>query len=68
MTEQERACSVTPPLCESIIYTFAGLDLGDLDEARLPVYMAHFPSGTSVRDAAHYAQMIRAHTFRMVSC
>jgi len=58
------ACKVTPLLCESVIYAIAGLDLGDLDKSRLPVYTAHFPSGTSVRDMAHWAQGVRSDKFQ----
>jgi pimeloyl-ACP methyl ester carboxylesterase len=57
-------CKVTPALCEFAIYAIAGLDAGDLDQSRLPVYVSHFPSGTSVRDMAHWAQSIRANKFQ----
>jgi pimeloyl-ACP methyl ester carboxylesterase len=56
-------CDVTPLLCESVIYLFAGLDLGDLDKSRLDVYVSHFPSGTSVRDVSHWAQEVRSKRF-----
>ena len=58
-------CKVTPLLCESVIYLFAGLDLGDLDKSRLPVYVAHFPSGTSVKNTGHWAQGVRVDKYEM---
>lgn len=56
-------CAATPPLCESVIYLFAGLDLGDLDKARLPVYVAHFPSGTSATNMVKWGQGVKHDTF-----
>jgi len=58
-------CAVTPVLCDSVIYLFAGLDLGDLNQTRMDVYMSHFPSGTSVMNMEHWSQEVRQNDFQM---
>eukprot|EP01136_Pigoraptor_vietnamica_P039712 Opistho-1_new@10811 len=58
-------CTLTPWMCESVIYLIAGFDKQDLDQTRLPVYTAHFPASTSVRNLAHWAQMVRSGEFQL---
>jgi lysosomal acid lipase/cholesteryl ester hydrolase len=52
-------CKATPQLCDWVIYLFCGFDRNDFDAERMPVYMAHFPSGISMMELSHYAQSIR---------
>jgi len=56
-----RFCSNYPVLCANPLYTFAGKSrYGNLNETRLPVYVAHDPSGTSLQNAMHWIQMQNA--------
>jgi len=52
-------CFLFPSICDDIMGMIAGLDRPDLNETRWPVYVSHFPSGTSVEDIVHWAQMVR---------
>lgn len=46
-------------VCRDIIFVIAGFDLSDMDEDRVPIYVAHCPAGTSVRNMIHWAQLLR---------
>ena len=59
------ACKIVPGICSDIIGAICGFDKADFNETRIPVYVGHYPSGTSVRDAAHYAQEVRSGEFAM---
>ncbi|KAL5253872.1 hypothetical protein ACHWQZ_G013589 [Mnemiopsis leidyi] len=47
-------------ICRNIIFLLCGYDLSNLDESRVPIYVAHTPAGTSVRNMIHWAQLLRA--------
>ena len=53
----EFVCPVEPKLCENILFLIAGTDLSNTNRSRLPVYLAHNPAGTSVRNMLHWSQM-----------
>ncbi|ESO98619.1 hypothetical protein LOTGIDRAFT_142579, partial [Lottia gigantea] len=44
-------------LCDTGFFLTGGFDLGNLNKSRTPVYIAHNPSGTSVRNFIHYGQV-----------
>ncbi|VDN10103.1 unnamed protein product [Dibothriocephalus latus] len=46
-------------LCSSILYSFVGYDFDNTNTTRFPVYFAHAPAGTSVRNMVHYCQASR---------
>ncbi|BHF74484.1 hypothetical protein SprV_0501757000 [Sparganum proliferum] len=47
-----------PFVCSNIIYLLAGYDSKNTNTTRLPVYVAHTPAGTSVRNMVHYCQSV----------
>lgn len=51
--------------CTNILFILCGYDKAQLNETRLPVYLAHTPAGTSVKDIAHFAQMYKSGKFQM---
>lgn len=53
-------CGPHPHLCDDVISLLCGYNSTHLDNDRLPVYVSHFPCGTSVFSLGHYAQEIRA--------
>ncbi|PIK57460.1 putative gastric triacylglycerol lipase [Apostichopus japonicus] len=59
-------CSPTSEIfCSSILFIICGFDVNNLNETRLPVYLAHTPSGTSVQNMVHFAQMVNSDLFQM---
>lgn len=52
-------------LCENILFLFGGYDYKYMNMSRIPVYVAHSPAGTSVRNIIHYAQSIQSGAFQM---
>jgi pimeloyl-ACP methyl ester carboxylesterase len=56
-------CEAAPHLCDDVIGMIAGFDQSDLDQARLPIYVAHFPSGTSDVNVHHWLNGVRAEQF-----
>ncbi|ESO98618.1 hypothetical protein LOTGIDRAFT_142588, partial [Lottia gigantea] len=57
-------CENIDILCENVIFLIGGFNPGNLNKTRIPVYVAHNPSGTSVRNLIHYAQGVRTDTFQ----
>ncbi|XP_028397161.1 gastric triacylglycerol lipase-like [Dendronephthya gigantea] len=51
--------------CSNIMFLLCGYDKKQLNMTRLPVYVAHTPAGTSVKDVAHFAQMYKSGKFQM---
>ena len=49
-------CKTLPFVCDSTVWMIAGDTSQHINQTRLPVYMGHFPSGTSTRDIIHWAQ------------
>jgi len=52
-------CEADPSLCEFPLSLLFGFDAANFDSTRLPVYMSHYPSASSVLSLSHYAQSIR---------
>ena len=53
-------CPDDPDICENVLFLVAGSDLSNANESRVPIYTAHNPAGTSVRNMLHWAQMYRS--------
>lgn len=51
--------------CSSVIFLICGFDVPQLNMTRLPIYIAHTPAGTSVKNMAHFAQMYNSKKFQM---
>lgn len=52
-------------LCSNIIFIVCGFDKPQLNMTRIPVYIAHTPAGTSVKNMVHFAQMYKYKKFQM---
>ncbi|KAL9984423.1 hypothetical protein ACROYT_G006711 [Oculina patagonica] len=52
-------------ICSSVIFLISGFDIPQLNMTRLPVYIAHTPAGTSVKNMAHFAQLYKSKNFQM---
>jgi len=57
-------CGVTPSACDNIMGLVMGWDTQNLNNTRIPVIMAHEPSGTSTMNIDHWAQEIRKKAFQ----
>jgi pimeloyl-ACP methyl ester carboxylesterase len=57
-------CSVAPDSCENVLGLVMGWDTANLNNTRIPVILAHEPSGTSVQNIVHWAQEIREDVFQ----
>lgn len=55
---------ITRPLCENVSFLFGGVESKQLNETRIPVYLHHFPAGTSTYTVVHYAQIMNAKNFQ----
>jgi len=53
------ATHITEPACADFIFLLTGFDTSNLNQTRVPVYIAHTPAGTSVKDVIHFAQVGR---------
>lgn len=45
-------------ICANIVFLSCGFNEEELDESRITAYLSHMPSGTSVKNIAHYGQEI----------
>lgn len=63
----EIACDkmLTEEICANVVFLLCGYDKAQMNETRMPVYAAHIPQGTSVKDLVHWAQAIRSKRFCM---
>ncbi len=57
-------CHLRPQLCENVMCALMGCDKSDWNQSRFDVYMSLVPSGTSVKNIAHFAQLVRSAMFR----
>ena len=51
--------------CANVAFLLCGFDKAQLNETRMPVYAAHIPQGTSVKDIVKWAQGVRSKKFCM---
>ncbi|XP_077509467.1 gastric triacylglycerol lipase-like isoform X2 [Amblyomma americanum] len=51
-------------LCENVMFFICGPEGPQLNKTRLPVLVSHTPAGTSVRNMAHYAQLVLSERFQ----
>jgi len=62
------ACARSPWACESVVCMVTGCEPSDqalYNRTRWPVYVSHYPSGTSVRNMLHWGQSVRKGTMSM---
>ncbi|XP_033740814.1 lysosomal acid lipase/cholesteryl ester hydrolase-like [Pecten maximus] len=52
-------------ICENVLFVLGGYDFKQLNETRIPVYVANHPAGTSVQNVVHYAQSVLHKNFLM---
>ncbi|XP_065909438.1 gastric triacylglycerol lipase-like [Dysidea avara] len=52
-------------ICGNLLFLVCGFDKKNMNFSRIPVYAAHNPAGTSVKDVVHYAQEVRSGKFSM---
>jgi len=57
-------CGTIPQLCNFGLYLITDEDPSVNDPDRTPVYLGHFPSGTSLRSLDHYGQILNAKKFQ----
>ena len=57
-------CHVRPQLCENVMCAIMGCDKSDWNQTRFEVYMSLVPSGTSVKNIAHFAQLVRSASYQ----
>lgn len=50
-------CQAEPQLCINLLAMICGYNPSNLDTARLPIYLRYTPSGTSVQNMVHWAQV-----------
>jgi pimeloyl-ACP methyl ester carboxylesterase len=55
---------VDKEVCKALAFTICGPSVS-VNITRLPVYLSHFPSGTSVKNMVHFAQMVVNGKFQM---
>jgi pimeloyl-ACP methyl ester carboxylesterase len=51
-------------LCDDILFLIAGADSHQLNQTRIPVFVAHTPSGTSSQNMIHFGQNINNDKFQ----
>lgn len=54
---------VRKEICANILFLSVGFDEAELDDSRIDAYLSHMPSGTSVKNIAHYGQMVLSGRF-----
>ncbi|XP_046378386.2 lysosomal acid lipase/cholesteryl ester hydrolase-like [Haliotis rufescens] len=58
-------CTDIPLICANVLFVLGGYDFKALNMSRVPVYIAHNPAGTSVRNVMHFAQGVNTDKFMM---
>ncbi|KAF2076414.1 hypothetical protein CYY_002271 [Polysphondylium violaceum] len=53
-------CKNQPTICQSSLALIMGWDTTNINNTRLPVYMAHEPGGTSTQNVVHWAQATKS--------
>ena len=56
-------CGTIPQICEFGLFLISDEDPTLNDQDRTPVFLGHFPSGTSLRSLEHYAQILSSNKF-----
>lgn len=51
-------CTLSPIACELGTFFMCGEDFQGFNRSRTPMYMSHYPTGTSLRNMDHWGQMI----------
>ena len=64
-TVAARLCGgrATRAVCANLMFLANGYSEAQLNASRVAVYAAHYPAGTSWRNMAHYAQLVRSGRF-----
>eukprot|EP00026_Physarum_polycephalum_P010300 Phypoly_transcript_10458.p1 GENE.Phypoly_transcript_10458~~Phypoly_transcript_10458.p1 ORF type:complete len:392 (+),score=59.00 Phypoly_transcript_10458:50-1225(+) len=57
-------CHLTPTMCDNVMGLLMGFDNSDLNSTRLPTIVAHEPSGTSIYNIIHWAQLTQTDNFQ----
>jgi len=57
-------CGTIPQICEFGLFLISDEDPALNDQDRTPVFLGHFPSGTSLRSLEHYAQILTSNKFQ----
>jgi lysosomal acid lipase/cholesteryl ester hydrolase len=58
-------CEEVPFACADFIFLLCGWDTTNLNDTRIPLYTDYTPAGTSVKNMAHWAQMVSSGEFQM---
>jgi len=58
-------CLDIPMACSDFLFLLCGWDTTNLNSTRIPYYLDYTPAGTSVRNMAHWSQMVNSGKFQM---
>ncbi|KAH8022499.1 hypothetical protein HPB51_025062 [Rhipicephalus microplus] len=61
---RELTCIKILPVCKVGFYAINGGFPVEWNKTRLPVFLANYPSGTSVRNIAHFSQLVKSNRFQ----
>ncbi|XP_033209290.1 lipase 3-like isoform X2 [Belonocnema kinseyi] len=56
--------SFIQPLCVNLLFILCGFSPSQMNLTWLPIELAHLPAGASLKQFAHYAQLIKSNKFR----
>ncbi|CAD7078754.1 unnamed protein product [Hermetia illucens] len=56
--------SIVQAVCSNMLFLLAGFNTDQLNKTMLPVALGHTPSGASVKQMIHFAQLIKSGHFR----